>query len=100
MGCPRQEVWAYEYRDLLNLPILAIGAAFDFHAGILPQAPKLMQDFGLEWLFRLIQEPKRLWQRYLFLNPLYLWNLSLQYFGLKRFLPIMPKGNEKIESFG
>ncbi|NJM73680.1 MAG: WecB/TagA/CpsF family glycosyltransferase, partial [Scytonema sp. RU_4_4] len=100
LGCPRQEVWAYEYRNLLNLPILAVGAAFDFHAGTLPQAPKVLQDYGLEWLFRFVQEPKRLWQRYLLLNPLYLWNVFLQYLGLKKFMPIRPNGSEKIESYG
>ncbi|MCX7595895.1 MAG: WecB/TagA/CpsF family glycosyltransferase [Fischerella sp.] len=100
LGCPRQEVWAYEYRDILSIPILAVGAAFDFHAGTLPQAPKLLQDYGLEWFFRLIQEPRRLWQRYLFLNPLYLWNVFLQYWGLKKFIPARPDGSEKIESYG
>ncbi len=100
LGCPRQETWAYEYRNLLKIPILAVGAAFDFHAGTLPQAPKWMQDLGLEWLYRLIQEPKRLWKRYLFLNPLYLWNIFLQYLGWKKFVPTMPNGREKIESYG
>ncbi|MGB0561359.1 MAG: WecB/TagA/CpsF family glycosyltransferase [Spirulinaceae cyanobacterium] len=87
LGCPRQEVWAYEYRDALSMPLLAVGAAFDFHAGLLPQAPKPMQDLGLEWLFRLIQEPKRLWKRYVLLNPHYLWLLSLQMLGFKPFDP-------------
>lgn len=100
LGCPRQETWAYEYRDLLKLPILAVGAAFDFHAGTLPQAPQWMQNAGLEWLYRLLQEPKRLWQRYIILNPMYVWNLTLQYFGLKKFAPAMPNGREKIESYG
>jgi N-acetylglucosaminyldiphosphoundecaprenol N-acetyl-beta-D-mannosaminyltransferase len=100
LGCPRQEVWAYEYRDLLSMPILAVGAAFDFHAGTLPQAPRWIQDLGLEWLFRLIQEPRRLWQRYLVLSPLYLWNILLQYLGWKTFVPTAPDGSEKIESYG
>ena len=100
LGCPRQETWAYEYRDLLNIPILAVGAAFDFHAGTLPQAPRWMQDVGLEWFFRLTQEPKRLWQRYAILNPLYLWHIFRQYVGLKKFIPTMPDGKEKIESYG
>ena len=100
LGCPRQETWAYEYRDLLNIPILAVGAAFDFHAGTLPQAPKWMQDAGLEWFFRLTQEPKRLWQRYAVLNPLYVWHIFQQYIGLKKFAPTMPDGQEKIESYG
>jgi N-acetylglucosaminyldiphosphoundecaprenol N-acetyl-beta-D-mannosaminyltransferase len=100
LGCPRQETWAYEYRNLLNIPILAVGAAFDFHAGTLPQAPKWMQDAGLEWFFRLTQEPKRLWQRYAVLNPLYLWHIFQQYLGLRKFAPTMPDGSEKIESYG
>jgi exopolysaccharide biosynthesis WecB/TagA/CpsF family protein len=100
LGCPRQEVWAYEYRDRLNMPILAVGAAFDFFAGNLPQAPKILQDYSLEWLFRLVQEPKRLWQRYLVLNPLYLWNIGLQYLRLKPYPSQMPQGDEQVESFG
>lgn len=100
LGCPRQETWAYEYRNLLNIPILAVGAAFDFHAGTLPQAPAWMQNIGLEWFFRLIQEPKRLWQRYAVLNPLYLWHILQQYLGLRKFLPVMPDGKEEIESYG
>ena len=100
LGCPRQETWAYEYRNLLGIPILAVGAAFDFHAGTLPQAPPAMQDRGLEWLYRLIQEPSRLWRRYLILNPLYLWNILLQYLGWKKFVAISPDGNEVIESYG
>ncbi len=73
LGCPRQEVWAYEYREALCMPVIAVGAAFDFHAGVLAQAPRWMQRAGLEWAFRLGCEPLRLWRRYLFLNPYYLW---------------------------
>ena len=78
LGCPRQEVWAYEFRDALSMPVLAVGAAFPFFAGEVPQAPKWMQDRGLEWLFRLGAEPKRLWRRYILLNPAYLTLLALQ----------------------
>jgi N-acetylglucosaminyldiphosphoundecaprenol N-acetyl-beta-D-mannosaminyltransferase len=85
LGCPRQEVWAYEYREALSMPILAVGAAFDFHAKLLAQAPPSMQKLGLEWLFRLVKEPRRLWKRYLTLNPYYLWLVFLQRFGLRRF---------------
>ncbi|NET87832.1 MAG: WecB/TagA/CpsF family glycosyltransferase [Kamptonema sp. SIO1D9] len=87
LGCPRQEVWAYEYRELLSMPLLAIGAAFDFHAGTVSQAPKILQDLGLEWFYRLIQEPKRLWKRYVLLNPHYVWLLSLQMLKLRKFDP-------------
>ena len=78
LGCPRQEIWAYENRRELSLPVLAVGAAFDFHAGTLPQAPPIMQRWGLEWLFRLREEPRRLWKRYLLLNPAFLFLLGLQ----------------------
>lgn len=78
LGCPRQEIFAYEMRALLNMPVLAIGAAFSFIAGTLPQAPPWMQDRGMEWLYRLVQEPKRLWRRYVFFNPAYLVLLLLQ----------------------
>ncbi|MGH2542612.1 MAG: WecB/TagA/CpsF family glycosyltransferase [Ardenticatenaceae bacterium] len=87
LGCPRQETWLYEYRAALSMPVIAVGAAFDFHAGALPQAPVYLQRAGLEWLFRLLHEPRRLWQRYLLLNPLYLALLLVQASRLKRFEP-------------
>jgi N-acetylglucosaminyldiphosphoundecaprenol N-acetyl-beta-D-mannosaminyltransferase len=87
LGCPRQEVWAYEYRDALAMPVLAVGAAFDFNAGLLPQAPPRLQRLGLEWAFRLLHEPSRLWRRYLLLNPAYLALLALQASGLWHFDP-------------
>lgn len=87
LGCPRQEVWVYEYRDLLKMPLVAVGAAFDFHAGFLRQAPPILQRAGLEWLFRLLIEPGRLWRRYLYSNSAYLGLLALQFTGLRRFDP-------------
>ena len=87
LGCPRQEVWSYEYRDELQMPIVAVGAAFDFHAGTTPQAPRWMQDRGLEWLFRLTTEPRRLWRRYVVLNPWYLGLVASQVLRLRRFSP-------------
>jgi len=85
LGCPRQEVWAYEYRDLLSMPVLAVGAAFDFHAGTVSQAPPWMQARGLEWLYRLRVEPGRLWRRYLLLNPWYVVLVAAQRLGLRSF---------------
>jgi exopolysaccharide biosynthesis WecB/TagA/CpsF family protein len=87
LGCPRQEVWAYEAREALSMPVVAVGAAFNFHAGLLPQAPPWLQSRGLEWLFRLAQEPRRLWRRYLFLNPLYLGLVALQFARVRAFDP-------------
>src|SRR6059036_1016178 len=74
-GQPKQEKWMAAMRDRLDAPILAgVGAAFDFHAGMIPQAPNWMQALGLEWTFRLAQEPKRLWRRYARYNPLFAWS--------------------------
>ena len=84
IGCPRQEVWAYEFGDRLQMPVLAVGAAFAFHAGTLPQAPRWMQNAGLEWLYRFCKEPRRLWRRYVYLNPAYVTLLALQLTGLRR----------------
>ncbi len=67
-GCPRQEKWVANHIGKVNAPMLAVGAAFDFLAGNVSQAPSWMQKNGLEWLFRLIKEPGRLWKRYLFTN--------------------------------
>ncbi len=83
LGCPRQEVWAYEFRKRLNMPLVAVGAAFPFLAGTLRQAPPWMQDHGLEWLFRLCSEPRRLWRRYLLLSPLYLLLMACQWMGFR-----------------
>jgi N-acetylglucosaminyldiphosphoundecaprenol N-acetyl-beta-D-mannosaminyltransferase len=78
LGCPRQEVWAYENVKALSVPVIAVGAAFDFHAGVIPQAPPALQRHGLEWAFRLWQEPRRLWRRYLYLNPAFMALLAIQ----------------------
>lgn len=83
LGCPRQEVFAYEMRSYLNMPLLAVGAAFPFHAGLLQQAPRFYQDRGLEWFYRLMAEPRRLWRRYLLLNPLYVSLLMRQFLTRK-----------------
>lgn len=85
LGCPRQETFAYEFREALSMPILSVGAAFPFLAGLVPQAPVWMQDRGLEWLFRLRAEPRRLWRRYVYLNPVYLLLVALQACRLSQF---------------
>lgn len=96
LGCPRQEVWAYEFKDALKMPLLAVGAAFNFHAGQLDQAPSVLQKYGLEWLYRFVKEPRRLWRRYAILNPYYVGLLFLQWTGLKKFDPdsTVQPGNE------
>lgn len=84
LGCPRQEVFVYEYREAIGVPLLAVGAAFDYHAGLLKEPPAWMQRSGLQWLYRLGQDPKRLWKRYVLLNPEYIARVFAQWVGLWR----------------
>lgn len=84
LGCPRQETFAHEYRDALRMPVIAVGAAFDYHAGHMVEPPLWIQKRGLQWLYRLIQDPARLWRRYLLLNPAYVTLLVLQALRLWR----------------
>jgi len=77
LGCPKQDRFAHEHRDRIDAVQVCVGAAFDFHAGTKRRAPKWMQRRGLEWLFRLVQEPRRLWRRYLVTNTVFLTKLAL-----------------------
>jgi N-acetylglucosaminyldiphosphoundecaprenol N-acetyl-beta-D-mannosaminyltransferase len=80
IGVPKQEKWMTGMRQHLEAPMmLGVGAAFDFHAGLVPQAPRWLQDAGLEWAFRLVQEPQRLWRRYLRYNPRFLVAFARQF---------------------
>jgi N-acetylglucosaminyldiphosphoundecaprenol N-acetyl-beta-D-mannosaminyltransferase len=79
LGMPRQELWMGEVRDELpGVALIGVGAAFDFLAGNVKQAPGWMQKSGLEWLYRLIQEPRRLWKRYIWNNPAFVVLLARQ----------------------
>lgn len=84
LGCPLQERWAHEHRSQLSAVMVCVGAAFDFHAGTLKQAPPWMQRTGLEWLFRLTAEPNRLWRRYLYHNPRYVAGVAKQWINSSR----------------
>jgi N-acetylglucosaminyldiphosphoundecaprenol N-acetyl-beta-D-mannosaminyltransferase len=80
IGVPKQEKWMARMRERLDAPVLVgVGAAFDFHAGLVPQAPDRLQRLGLEWAFRLVQEPRRLWRRYLRYNPRFVVGFARQY---------------------
>jgi len=73
LSTPKQELWMRRWRALLEAPVLiGVGAAFDFHAGRVPQAPPVLQRAGLEWAYRLGREPRRLWRRYLRNNPAFM----------------------------
>jgi N-acetylglucosaminyldiphosphoundecaprenol N-acetyl-beta-D-mannosaminyltransferase len=85
IGVPKQEKWMARMRPRLTAPVLiGVGAAFDFHAGLVPQAPPWMQRSGLEWAFRLMQEPRRLWRRYLRYNPRFVAGFIAQYAAHRR----------------
>jgi N-acetylglucosaminyldiphosphoundecaprenol N-acetyl-beta-D-mannosaminyltransferase len=85
LGCPKQERWMAAQRGRVGAVMLGVGAAFDFHAGTLRHAPRWMQDRGLEWLFRLNVEPRRLWGRYFKHNPRFVLYSFLQLLKLKSF---------------
>ena len=80
IGQPKQEKWMAQMRESLDAPVLVgVGAAFDFHAGLVPQAPAWMQELGLEWAYRLAHEPRRLWRRYARYNPRFVASFARQY---------------------
>ena len=80
IGCPKQERWMAAHRGRIPAVMLGVGAAFDFYSGRISQAPSWMQQAGLEWLYRLIQEPRRLWKRYLKHNPRFVALILMQLF--------------------
>jgi len=86
LGTPKQDYWVSRHRAPLAAPaLIAVGAAFDFHAGLLRQAPRWMQRSGLEWLFRLMQEPRRLAYRYLVYNPVFVALVGFQLAKLRSY---------------
>lgn len=86
LSTPKQERWMFEHRGRLNVPVLVgVGAAFDFHTGRRSQAPIWMREHGLEWLFRLVREPRRLWRRYLIYGSEFALSLALEFLHVKDF---------------
>jgi N-acetylglucosaminyldiphosphoundecaprenol N-acetyl-beta-D-mannosaminyltransferase len=86
LSTPRQERWMYEHRPKLRVSVvLGVGAAFDLNSGRSRQAPRWMREHGLEWSFRLVQEPQRLWRRYLVYGSEFVWNVTLELLSLRRF---------------
>ncbi|GAB1790263.1 glycosyltransferase [Priestia megaterium] len=73
LGCPKQELWMYKNSQHINGIMIGVGAAFDFIIGKVKRPPMIFQKMGLEWLFRLLAEPKRLWKRYFYNNPMYVY---------------------------
>jgi len=79
LGCPKQELWMHAHRGRVHAVMVGVGAAFDFHAGTRPRAPRWMREHGLEWLHRLASEPRRLWRRYLVTNTLFVAKAARQW---------------------
>ncbi|WP_017651400.1 WecB/TagA/CpsF family glycosyltransferase [Fortiea contorta] len=98
IGCPRQELWMATHKDKIHAVMLGVGAAFDFHSGRVKQAPSWMQKRGMEWIFRLFMEPKRLWKRYFKHNPRFVFLFLVQWlaswFGWKLFKTNSLKNNK------
>ena len=84
LGCPKQENWMAAHREKIKAVMLGVGASFDFFAGNVKESPQWLGRLGLEWLFRLTQEPKRLWRRYLILNPRFIWHAGRQLLNPKK----------------
>lgn len=78
LGCPKQEKWMDAHRHKINAVMIGVGAAFDYHAGVIKRAPLWWQHHGLEWLYRLCSEPRRLFKRYFLTNTLFVWRLAKQ----------------------
>ena len=86
LSTPKQEKWMWNFRDRVSVPVMVgVGAAFDFHTGRVRQAPRWMREHGLEWLFRLASEPRRLWRRYLIYGSQFVWNVNLEILKLRKF---------------
>lgn len=78
LGCPKQETWMHHNNDRIDAVLVGVGAAFEYLAGTKPQAPLWVQKIGMEWFFRLVTEPKRLWRRYFHHNPRFIWAITKQ----------------------
>ncbi|MEP6944384.1 MAG: WecB/TagA/CpsF family glycosyltransferase [Acidobacteriota bacterium] len=78
LGCPKQEIWMEQHRNSLGCVMIGVGAAFDFYAGSIRESPQWLGRLGLEWLYRLTLEPRRLWRRYITLNPRFIFSALKQ----------------------
>lgn len=96
LGCPKQEKWMYQNRDRIPAVMLGLGGVFPVYAGLQRRAPRWVREWGLEWLYRLIQEPRRLWKRYLVTNLVFLGLIlrQLLFLGLKQFSLVLGKQDE------
>jgi N-acetylglucosaminyldiphosphoundecaprenol N-acetyl-beta-D-mannosaminyltransferase len=86
LGLPKQDIWIQERKDRLKVPIaIGVGAAFSFHAGTVKRVPEWIGNIGLEWLWRLLKEPRKLWRRALIDGPQFVWHVALELLGLRKY---------------
>jgi len=85
LGCPKQEKWMAEHKNKIHSCMIGLGGAFEVYADMKKRAPQWMQNYSLEWLYRFLQDPKRLWKRYLITNPLFITLLLIQFINIKFF---------------
>ncbi|MCA1994329.1 MAG: WecB/TagA/CpsF family glycosyltransferase, partial [Coleofasciculus sp. S288] len=90
LGCPKQEYWMAQHKDKIQAVMLGVGGVFPVYAGIHKNAPRRVKEFGLEWLYRLVQEPRRLWGRYSKTIPPFIW-LALKQLLATKFEIFLPK---------
>jgi N-acetylglucosaminyldiphosphoundecaprenol N-acetyl-beta-D-mannosaminyltransferase len=83
LGCPKQEKWMAEHKGVINSCMIGLGGALEVYAQVKDRAPQWMQDYSLEWVYRLIQDPRRLWKRYMYTNNKFVYLLLRQYFTSK-----------------
>jgi N-acetylglucosaminyldiphosphoundecaprenol N-acetyl-beta-D-mannosaminyltransferase len=100
-GAPRQDVWLKAHKQALRVPVrMGVGGLFDFYSGRIPRAPVWMREMGLEWTYRLLQEPGRMWRRYIIGNPLFLYRVWRQGLAPERFELPTASGSKNTESVG
>ncbi|MBD2594946.1 WecB/TagA/CpsF family glycosyltransferase [Nostoc spongiaeforme FACHB-130] len=91
LGCPKQEKWIAQHKGKIRAVMIGVGGVFPVYAGIHKRAPRIMRDLGLEWLYRWLQEPRRLWRRYTTTIPIFIWLAAKQLFLSSRIAAIFPK---------
>ncbi len=92
LGCPKQEAWIAQHRDRIQAVMIGLGGAFPVYAGVYKRAPQVVRSVGLEWLYRLIQEPRRLWGRYFNTIPIFMWLALKQLIANSRNMPMKGEG--------
>ncbi|MBF2048601.1 MAG: WecB/TagA/CpsF family glycosyltransferase [Elainella sp. C42_A2020_010] len=97
LGCPKQEYWMAEHRHRIQAVLIGVGGAFPVYAGIHRRAPRWMREMGLEWFYRLIQEPQRLWKRYAATIPPFIY-LALKQLLIEQWLHLTPHGQPQVEA--